>query len=145
MLTDAVYNNISHLFMADIILYMGEIIINEEELRQSMLKLRNDELLVGLTGLYDYFENKYNKEYSRAKKSIKEIEKEFSLKVLDDLFEGRNVFNPKVASKMAEQHLIGKIIINGEPKSLYLQYFVDKNNVPYFGSLKLNEDDTIYA
>jgi hypothetical protein len=124
---------------------MGEIIINEEELRQNMLKLRNDELLVGLTGLYDYFENKYNKEYSRAKKSIKEIVKEFSLKVLDDLFEGRNVANPKVASQMTEQHLFGKIILNGEQKSLYLRYFVDKKNIPYFGSLKLNEEDTVYA
>jgi hypothetical protein len=119
---------------------MGEIFINEEEMRQNTLKMLNDELLVGLTGMYDYFEEKYNKKEPLDTAGLKGIEAEFTLKVLKDLFEGRIPEAAEKAKEMTEQHLSGKIRLNNEIKSLSLQYYVDKNNVSYFGSLSLEDE-----
>jgi len=109
-------------------------------MRRNTLKMLNDELLVGLTGMYDYFEDKHNKKEPLEKEEIKEIEMEFNLKVLKSLFEGRMPETAEKAKEMTEQHLTGKIRLNGEIKSLSLQYYVDKNNVTYFGTLSLDDE-----
>ena len=121
---------------------MGETLIRGEEIRKNMLKLLNDELLVGLTGL---FEKKHKKFDFRTEDSPAEVERIFSFVVINELFDGRKIENPKQAEEMTEQHLFGKIVVNGELKSLSLKYYVDKKFILYFGSLDISKADTVYA
>jgi hypothetical protein len=66
--------------------------------------------------------------------------------IAKEIFDGRLSDTLRDEERGPEGHVIGKIEINNEPQSLVVKYYLDNQKFkPWLDSVKLQDEDTIYA
>lgn len=116
-----------------------------KETVESRLKAQNDNLYKKLEKIFTEKGIDFGFDFGD---DIKTIEEAFTGVVADELFGFLTEDDAPDSADLREQHLIGKILLNNQPRIIVVKYFVDVNDLnlkKYFGLLKLDPPDTVYA